>query len=624
MINNLQIIIGLPLLAGLLLFLLPDAWRLVKGMLALFISLIVTFFAIRVFASEDQLLPLVELVSGNPLIADLSGSMEKYLLMNVNSLSKLILLFISVITPIIALYSIYKEKNSALPSHFYSWFIITLGTAAGTVMVDNLLLFLFFWGVLGLTLFKLIASRDELSSAAAKKTLVIIGSSDALMILGIGLLWTSSGTLSMSAMSSNPVDTGNAITVIAFLALAIGSFAKAGAFPFHTWITDFTSEAHGISSAYMPASLDKLVGIYFLTMLCARIFELNQWLILTLLIIGVCTIIFAVMMALVQHSFKKLLGYHAVSQVGYMVVGIALGSPLGIAAGLFHMFNNAIYKGGLFLSATSVERRTGTSDIDRAGGLASAMPLTFFTALIFALSISGIPPLNGFASKWMIYQAIIDFGSQQGIASQLWIVWLGLAVFGSALTLASFIKFISGIFLGSKKEALKNVREVSPIQWIPALLLAAVCIWFGAMSTNYVVKDIFMPVSGEFAYTGIWDSSILLWLVLASILVGILIYWIGSFKNMRRVEPFIGGESASEAKEFPVTGFYQTLKDFRFLAFFYKGAENKHFDLYELAKKSLFWANRGVRRMHTGVLTRYAFWLYGGLTLILLLLVLLN
>jgi formate hydrogenlyase subunit 3/multisubunit Na+/H+ antiporter MnhD subunit len=104
------------------------------------------------------------------------------------------------------------------------------------------------------------------------------------------------------------------------------------------------------------------------------------------------------------------------------------------------------------------------------------MPLTFITALVFALAISGIPPLNGFASKWLIYQAIIDFGHGAGIANKLWIIWLALAVFGSALTLASFIKFISGAFLGRSSDTLKTVREVNFLMWVPMVILAIVCV----------------------------------------------------------------------------------------------------------------------------------------------------
>jgi formate hydrogenlyase subunit 3/multisubunit Na+/H+ antiporter MnhD subunit len=115
-------------------------------------------------------------------------------------------------------------------------------------------------------------------------------------------------------------------------------------------------------------------------------------------------------MALMQHDYKRLLGYHAVSQVGYMVLGFGIGTAIGFAAGLFHMINHAIYKSGLFLAAGAIERQTGKSDIGDLGGLSKVMPVTFAAAIIFAMSISGVPPFNGFASKWMIYQGIIDFG----------------------------------------------------------------------------------------------------------------------------------------------------------------------------------------------------------------------
>ena len=133
-------------------------------------------------------------------------------------------------------------------------------------------------------------------------------------------------------------------------------------------------------------------------------------------------------------------------------------------------------------------------NIDDLGGLSKAMPVTFFASLIFAMSISGVPPFNGFASKWMIYQGIIDFGTGSGLANKLWVVWLGLAVLGSALTLASFIKFIGGIFLSRRKSEFENVREVPVMMWIPLVILALFCIVFGVFATNFVVPKLFMPV----------------------------------------------------------------------------------------------------------------------------------
>ena len=149
-----------------------------------------------------------------------------------------------------------------------------------------------------------------------------------------------------------------------------------------------------------------------------------------LLITGAVTIIYAVMVALVQHDLKRLLGYHAVSQVGYMVLGIGTGNPIGIAGGLFHMVNHAIYKSCLFLSAGAVEKRAHTTDLSKLGGLSKYMPITFVSFLIASLAISGIPPLNGFFSKWMIYQGIIATATNK---NPLWIIWLVCAMFGLSL-----------------------------------------------------------------------------------------------------------------------------------------------------------------------------------------------
>jgi formate hydrogenlyase subunit 3/multisubunit Na+/H+ antiporter MnhD subunit len=401
----------------------------------------------------------------------------------------------------------------------------------------------------------------------------------------------------------------------------VGSFTKAGAFPFHTWIPDYAESAPASSSSYLPASLDKLLGIYFLARITSQLFVMGDWMRFMLLAIGVITIITAVMMALVQHNYKRLLGFHAVSQVGYMIVGFGLGSLIGIAAGLFHMINNAIYKGGLFLAAGAVEQQTGKENLEELGGLSKAMPITFFAAIIFALSISGIPPFNGFASKWMIYQGIIDFGSGAGISNQLWIVWLGLAVLGSALTLASFIKFMGGIFLGRQNEKLKGIREVSPIMWAPMLVLALACIGFGVFATKQVVPRLFMPVSGTFEFTGIWASTTVGILVLVSIALGILIYFLGNLKNFRTSDSFVGGEKLQEEYSYAAPEFYKSFQEFKWLAFMYRGAREKWFDLYDLVRKFCSWLGGLFSRAHTGILQDYALWVAVGIVILLLVLI---
>jgi formate hydrogenlyase subunit 3/multisubunit Na+/H+ antiporter MnhD subunit len=610
-------IIALPVLAGLILFLIPEKFRTAKGIIALIISIVTGYLTIIIYTSVNQMLRLDELFTGSgvlPSIFDPLRDAGRYLTFNCDSLSRLIILFISLFTFLILLYSIVYIKSGRV-RNYYSWFLITLGCAYGAVLSDNLLLFIAFWGALGITLYKLIHGHDEESSAAAKKTLIIIGASDSIMIIGIALLWKITGSLSMDGIS---VPTTNILSVVAFLALLIGSFTKAGAFPLHTWIPDYAKCAPASSSAYLPASLDKLLGIYFLARITSGLFIPGDLMRLLLLTLGIATIISAVMMALVQHNYKRLLGFHAVSQVGYMILGFGLGSALGIAAGLFHMINHALYKSGLFLSAGSIEFRTGKEEIDDLGGLSKAMPVTFIATLVFAMSISGVPPFNGFSSKWMIYQGIIEFGAGTGIANKLWVVWLGFAVLGSALTLASFIKLIGGIFLSRRRSEFEKVREVPLLMLIPLVVLALFCTVFGVFSTNLIVPKLFIPISGAFQFSGFWDSSFVSLMVLISIILGLIIYLATGIKKFRTEDSFIGGEKIQDQTSYSTPEFYKTIGEFRFFSWIYTKAEERWFDLYDLTKKFVLWLSHQLSEAHTGVLPGYVIWVFAGLIIMLL------
>jgi multicomponent Na+:H+ antiporter subunit A len=613
-------IILLPLAAGLLIFFVPEKLRTVKGVIALLVSIVTGYLAILIYSHNYQAGNLSELVKGTGFSIfgiDLMKDAIRYAIFNADNLSRLIILFISLFSFLILLYSLVYIKDGRA-RNYYPYFLITIGCSYGAVLSDNLLLFIAFWGILGITLYKLIPGNREESSGTAKKTLILIGASDSIMLIGIALIWRLTGSLDISNTS---LPTDNLLSVTAFLALMVGSFTKAGAFPFHTWVPDYAQDAPASSSALLPASLDKLLGIYFLARLTMGMFILNKWLIFILLTIGVITIISAVMMALIQHNYKRLLGFHAVSQVGYMILGLGLGSPIGIAAGLFHMINHALYKSGLLLSAGCIEYRTGEENIDELGGLSKAMPITFFSSLIFAMAISGVPPLNGFASKWMIYQGIIDFGIGSDFPNKLWVIWLALAVLGSALTLASFIKFIGGTFLSRRKPAFEKVREVPILMWLPLIILALFCIVFGVISTNIIVPKLFMPISGEFHFTGFWNSSFVSFLVLVSIVLGIIIYLATSLKKFRTEDSFIGGEKIQDQTSYPTPEFYKTITELGFFSWMYKKAEKKWFDIYDISKNFVLWLSHQLSEAHTGVLPGYVIWVFAGLIIMLLIMI---
>jgi formate hydrogenlyase subunit 3/multisubunit Na+/H+ antiporter MnhD subunit len=624
-VKELQLMIMMPIFIGVLIFIIPETMRLLKGIAALIVSALALYFSFAVFKAPAGETGSLIMMAGMHI-----PGIDKFFMLHLDGLSRLVVLFIGIFGFLYAIYSISYLKRSKhspntidakTPPNYYSYYLITLGASFGAALADNLILFVTLWGLLGLTLYKLMKGHDEESSATAKKTLILIGASDSILIMGIGLLYVCSKTFSMSGIS---LVTNSMLRSVAFLSLLIASFTKAGAFPFHTWIPDYAREAPASTSAFLPASLDKLLGIYLLARICIGLFQLTSWATLLLFIVGTFTIISAVMMALIQHNYKRLLGYHAISQVGYMVTGLALGTPLGLAAGLFHMVNNAIYKGGLFLTSGSVEKMTGKEDIGELGGLSKHMPVTFITALVFALSISGIPPLNGFYSKWMIYTGIIQFGAGTGIANKLWMVWLTLTLIGSSLTLASFIKLISGAYLGRRREELVQVREAGFLMWLPQLVLAELCLIFGIFAAKWIIPSLFgfTRVGDPNAFPGLWPAQPVTIMILVAIVIGFVIYWIGTLKVRRVSDSFIGGEKLQTELSYPSLEFYKTIGALRLFQVIYDKARKQWFDLYHIGKEFTLGLSSILSKCHTGILSTYLMWVIFGVAAMLLILVL--
>ncbi|MBN1949389.1 MAG: hypothetical protein JW784_06565, partial [Candidatus Cloacimonetes bacterium] len=229
--TDIQLLLFLPLTAGVLLFLIPEAARTIKGIIALLVSAVVLYTSYNVFLEPSGL---------RFYSCRLLPGLEEYLILHLDNLSRMVILFIGVFSVLLAVYSLaYMTRDKQL-KNYYNYFLITLGAAAGAVLANNFVTFTTFWGILGITLYKLINGKDEASSAAAKKSLIMIGASDSILILGIGILWKLSGTLQMSEIS---VPSSGWLGIVGFLCLVIASLTKAGAFPVHTWLPDYVANA---------------------------------------------------------------------------------------------------------------------------------------------------------------------------------------------------------------------------------------------------------------------------------------------------------------------------------------------------------------------------------------------
>jgi len=374
--------------------------------------------------------------------------------------------------------------------------------------------------------------------------------------------------------------------------------------------------------ALLPASLDKLLGIYLLARVYLDMFVVDGPAQALVLVLGAVTVVGAVMMALVQHNLRRLLGFHAVSQVGYMILGIGTGSAVGIIGGLFHMVNNAIYKSALFLCAGAAERRSGETDLAKMGGLAKSMPVTFVVALVSALAISGVPPFNGFYSKWMVYQGIVDMG---GPDSYLWVFLLVAAMFGSALTLASFVKVLHSVFLGQASGGRAEAGggpTPNLLMGIPLCVLAVLCVLFGVFALWLPINKLLLPAVPqvtEAVGAGLWIPGLATLLLAVALLVGVVIYLANAAGAAREAKPFVGGETheARDAFRFAGTEFYRTVLDLGPFTTLYKHAEQKWYDIYDLGRRATFYVSDGLKALHSGVLLTYVSWCVLGLIVLL-------
>ena len=600
--------ITVPLLAGLICLLIPRDAQRTRAVMAIASAAVTVGLVWPLFSERNALLQLAPWFS-----------------LRVDGLSAFVLLAIAVFGLLIAVYSFGYMQGRERHREYFAYLLWTLGIACGAVLANDLLVLLVFWGLLALTLYMMIGIAGPSAADAARKSLMIVGGTDALLVLGVALLWSHSGSTRMD-VGAIPVE--GLAAHLAFLVFVAAAFAKAGAVPFHAWVPDCGAKALIPVSAFLPASLDKLLGIYLLARCALDLFEFSVAMQTLLMLLGTVTVLAGGLLVLIQRDLKVLLAYSNISQVGYMVLGIGSATPLGLAAALFHMLNNAVYKCCLFLCAGAVEKSAGTTDLDRLGGLARAMPMTFAAFVVAALAISGVPPLNGFASKWMIYQSIIGTGESD---NPLWIVWLAAAMLGSALSLAGFVKVMHATFLCKPAPdiARRSVPDAGLSMALPMVALAALCIGFGVFA-HAVPLDwlIFPAVRAE--VPGVWWAGLATVLILAAIGLGVIVYAVTmTAGRLRRCETYIGGERLDEvhirgegdvpARHVEVTGidFYNAFERLPGLRWLFALSRKRVFDIYEVVAKPVVYFVALLRGAHSGALPLYLAWFVAGLLVVL-------
>ena len=550
-----------PAAMAAVLLLIPTRVRLVREILSVLSSGALLYLGFMLFSRKNL-----------SLVADWLGTGINFDL-RLYHFSAFILLALSGFLFLICLYSAVKMQNHPRVREYYGYVFLAAAFSNGAVLANNFVLLVFFWEALLITTYALVTlGLKPTSHRTAVKSLIIGGFCDFAMILGIGLLWASTGTLTMDKIHVEP----HGLTVAAFVLMMIGAIGKAGAMPFHTWIPDAALDAPVSFMAFMPASFEKLLGIYLLARITLDFFELKagSGLSILLMIIGAATIVFAVFMALIQKDFKKLLSFHAVSQVGYMVLGVGTAIPIGIAGGIFHMINHAMYKCGLFLSSGSVEHRTGTTELKKLGGLAREMPWTAIGFSVCALAISGVWPLNGFVSKEMVFHGALETGYPI-FAIAAWV--------GAIFTFASFLKAGHSVFFGPRSTEVPRTKESEAPIVLPILILAALCITFGVYN-KLPLENFIQPILAGHVEAGehldFTSHALDLFNPIAGVSVLCLIIALGiHFYGWKR-----GEKKAYLASE--------PIHNLPLLHKLYDLSEARFFDLYEQGVKFLQWLSR--------------------------------
>ncbi len=416
---------------------------------------------------------------------------------SVDALSAWFLVVLATLAVPIAVFSIGYARHAPLDrrSVFLGIaFNILLAAIEVVFVAGDVIAFLFAWELMTLATAALVATEHEVRATrrAAYLYLVMSHVGTGALIAAFFTLTSLAGSTSFSALLTGNLGSGPVRDTV-FLLFLFGFGLKAGIIPLHIWLPEAHPAAPSSISAVMSAVMIKQ-GIYGLVRFCA--FGLGvprlSWGVLVVVIGGLSAVL-GVLYALMQHDLKRLLAYHSIENIGIILLGVGAGmiamargdaalAAVGIAAGLYHVLNHAVFKGLLFLGAGSMVVATGTRQIEAFGGLLRRMPWTGAFFLVGALAISGLPPLNGFASEWLVFQALL-YGFRASIEP---LVHFLLPVAGALLALtgalaaACFVKAFGISFLAlPRSHAAAVAHEVPTVMLLPQAFLAVLCLALG-------------------------------------------------------------------------------------------------------------------------------------------------
>lgn len=493
------LVMALPLLAA---FLTPVVGRFNRKILGWFISVILgltlgitILMAIQILTNGSMIYVFGGSDAGLTLPSGYTVPIR--IIFHIDGMGIFMGLITAIVSFLAAIYSLsFMQKESGLEK-YYALLLLLAAGMFGMEFTGDIFNFFVFLEIASISSVALIAFRSTFSGEPAEAGFkyMVVSSISALMVLfAVGLFYGQYDVLNMATIAS--VMQFTQLDKIALILLVTVLSMKAGSVPMHMWTPDAYSEAPAAITMVLVAASQ--ASLYALFRVCFSLYNVSLntvtigWIII---ILGVLSMFIGVTMAIIQKDIKRLMAYHAISQTGYMLLGVGVGlavlanpvalNSFGIKAmegSIFHIMNHAMYKGLLFLTAGALFYRTGTRDLNKMGGLANNMLYTTIFFIIGAAAIAGIPPFNGFASKLIIYESVYKFNPLLSI----------IAMLVSILTLASFVKVFHSAFLGPKLEQYKKVQEVPKSMLFAMATLACIIVLFG-LFPDVIVKNLVHP-----------------------------------------------------------------------------------------------------------------------------------
>jgi formate hydrogenlyase subunit 3/multisubunit Na+/H+ antiporter MnhD subunit len=405
-----------------------------------------------------------------------------------------------------SLYGIGYGRHEPDPERVIPFVPAFLAGMALVVIADDAFVFLFAWELMSLASWALVMAhhREEGNARAAYVYLIMAMFSGLTLLLAFGLLaGPSSGfTFAEIRASHLPPET----VAIVFVLALIGTGCKAGVVPLHVWLPLAHPAAPSHVSALMSGVMTKVAIYGFIRIVFDLLGTPTWWSGVVVLVVGGVTAVMGVLYALMEHDLKRLLAYHTVENIGIIFIGLGLaiafganglpaGAALALTAALFHVLNHSVFKSLLFFGSGAVLTATGERDMEHLGGLIHRMPKTAFAFLVGCVAISALPPLNGFVSEWLTFQAIVfhpelpQWGLKVAIPADG-----ALLALSAALAAACFVKAFGVCFLGrARTEKAALAIEVDIFSLTAMFVLAAICVLAGVLPG--VVIDALSPVT---------------------------------------------------------------------------------------------------------------------------------